>query len=98
MTDDEELVALIDNELDQSSRDALLSRVATDEQFRGRYDELRAVGAPIAASLDALLEQASLARLRVALPVDSPVRQPRIALRNLAAVITIGILAAGAAA
>jgi anti-sigma factor RsiW len=64
MTDDEELVALIDNELDQSSRDALLSRLATDEQFRGRYAELRAVGAPIAASLDALLEHSARAPAR----------------------------------
>jgi hypothetical protein len=58
---------------------------------------LRRTGAPLAASLDELLTEAPLARLRAALPVDSPVRQPRITPRDLAAGL-IGILAAGAAA
>jgi anti-sigma factor RsiW len=95
--DDAELVALIDNELDESHRTALLARLAGDERLRQRYEELRQTGAPLAASLDGLLTQAPLARLRAALPVDSPVRQPRIALRGLAAGL-VGILAAGAAA
>jgi anti-sigma factor RsiW len=95
--DDAELVALIDNELDESRRTALLARLAADERLRQRYEEFRQTGAPLAASLDELLTQAPLARLRAALPVDSPVRQPRIALRDLAAGV-IGILAAGAAA
>jgi anti-sigma factor RsiW len=95
--DDAELVALIDNELDESSRDALLSRVAADERLRQRYEEFRQTGAPLAAALDELLTQAPLARLRAALPVDRPVRQPRISLRDLAAGI-VGILVAGAAA
>jgi anti-sigma factor RsiW len=95
--DDAELVALIDNELDESGRTALLARLAADERLRQRYEEFRQTGAPLAASLDELLTQAPLARLRAALPVDSPVRQPRIALRDLAAGM-IGILAAGAAA
>ena len=95
--DDAELVALIDNELDESRRTALLARLAADERLRQRYEELRQTGAPLVASLDELLTQAPLARLRAALPVDSPVRQPRIALRDLAAGV-IGILAAGAAA
>jgi anti-sigma factor RsiW len=95
--DDAELVALIDNELDESRRTALLARLAADERLRQRYEEFRQTGAPLAASLDGLLTQAPLARLRAALPVDSPVRQPRIALRDLAAGM-IGILAAGAAA
>ena len=50
MTDeDAELVALIDNELDEGSRNALLARLAADERLRQRCDELRAAGAPIAA-------------------------------------------------
>jgi anti-sigma factor RsiW len=104
MTDDDaELVALIDNELDEDRRSALLARLAADEELRRRYDELREAGAPIAASLDALLEQAPLARLSAMLPTDRPIRQPRgrfrgIALRELAAGIVIGLLAAGAAA
>ena len=95
--DDAQLVALIDNELDESSRTDLLSRLAADERLRQRYEEFRQTGAPLAASLDELLTQAPLARLRAALPVDRPVRQPRITLRDLAAGI-VGILAAGAAA
>jgi hypothetical protein len=105
MTDDDDakLVALIDNELDEDRRSALLARLAADEELRRRYDELREAGAPIAASLDTLLEQAPLARLRAMLPTDRPIRQPSgplggIALRELAAGIVIGLLAAGAAA
>ncbi len=101
--DDAELVALIDNELDEGSRNVLLARLAADEQLRRRYDELLATSAPLTTSFDALLKQAPLARLRAALPVDEPFRQPSrrfagIALRELAAGFVIGLLAAGAAA
>jgi anti-sigma factor RsiW len=100
--DDAELVALIDNELDDSRRSALLERLAADEGLRQRYDELRQTSAPLAASFDALLEQAPLARLRAALPADRPIRQWRtrfggIAVRELAAGLVVGALAAGAA-
>jgi len=104
MTDeDAELVALIDNELDEGSRGPLLARLAADERLRRRYDELRTAGAPIAASLAELLGQAPLERLRAAIPVDAPIRQPpgRSAsngLRQLAAGVAIGLLAAAAAA
>src|SRR6516164_7776267 len=102
MTDDAELVALIDNELDESDRTALLARLAADERLRQRYDELRQTSAPLAASFDALLVQAPLARLRAALPADEPLRQPLrrfsgIGLQ-LAAGFVIGLLAAGTAA
>ncbi len=101
--DDAELVALIDNELDESRRTALVARLAADDRLRQRYEELRQTGAPLAASLDALLEQAPLARLRAALPGDEPLRQPSrrfagLALRELAAGVAIGLLAAGAIA
>jgi anti-sigma factor RsiW len=100
--DDAELVALIDNELDESRRTALLARLAADERLRQRYEELRRTGAPLAACLDELLTQAPLARLRAALPAEEPprLRSRRfsgITLRDLAAGM-IGILAAGAAA
>jgi anti-sigma factor RsiW len=104
MTDDDaELVAFIDNELDENRSGALLARLAQDEQLRRRYYELREAGAPIAASLDALLGQAPLAQLRAMLPGEPLVRQPsarprRIVLRQLAAGIVIGLLAAGALA
>ena len=100
--DDPELVALIDNELDESRRTALWARLAADERLRQRYEELRQTGAPLAACFDELLTQAPLARLRTALPAEEPHRQPSrrfsgIGLRDLAAGM-IGILAAGAAA
>ena len=100
--DDAELVALIDNELDDSNRTALLARLAADDGLRKRYEELRRTGAPLVASLDELLMQAPLARLRAALPAEEPPRLPSrrfsgITLRDLAAGM-IGILAAGAAA
>jgi anti-sigma factor RsiW len=100
--DDAELVALIDNELDDSRRTALLARLAADGGLRQRYEELRQTGVPLAASLDELLTQAPLARLRAALPAEEPPRLSSrrfsgITLRDLAAGM-IGILAAGAAA
>jgi anti-sigma factor RsiW len=100
--EDAELVALIDNELDEGSRGALLARLATDDRLRQRYDELRAAGATIAGSLEELLGQAPLERLRAAIPADGPVRRRpgRFAgngLRQLAAGIVVGLLAAGAA-
>jgi anti-sigma factor RsiW len=101
--DDAELVALIDNELDENRKKALLARLETDERLRERYEALREAGAPISAAFDALLRQAPIARLRAALPPEGLARPPSrrfagIALRELAAGIVIGALAAGAAA
>jgi anti-sigma factor RsiW len=104
MTDDDaDLVALIDNELDENRKKALLARLETDERLRERYEALRETGAPIAASFDALLRQAPIARLRAGLPLEGSARAPSgrfagIALRDLAAGIAIGLLAAGLAA
>jgi anti-sigma factor RsiW len=104
MTDDDaELVALIDNELDDSSRTALLARLAADERLRCRYEELRQTTSPLATSFDALLGQAPVTRLRAALPADEPLRQRSrrfsgIALRQLAAGVVIGLLVSGAIA
>ncbi len=104
MTDDDaDLVALIDNELDEDRKRALLARLETDERLRERYEALRQTGAPIAASFDALLRQAPIARLRARLPLDGPAPAPSrqfagVALRELAAGIVIGLLAAGLAA
>jgi anti-sigma factor RsiW len=101
--DDAELVALIDNELDEGRRAALLARLAADEGLRQRYDALRGIGPPLAAALDGLLVQAPLTRLRAAVPADQPPHQSSrrfagLALRDLAAGFVIGLLAAGAAA
>lgn len=101
--EDAELVALIDNELDEGRRAALLARLSADERLRQRYDELRAVGVPIARSLDEILGQAPLERLRAAIPADEPVSRwlglfAGSGLRQLAAGVAIGLLAAGATA
>ena len=69
MPDDEErLAALIDNELDEDEKSALLARLAQDEALRKRLEALRQDRARLVASFDALLEQAPLARLRAAIP------------------------------
>ena len=101
--DDAELVALIDNELDDSSRTALLARLAADERLRHRYEELQQTTTPLATSFDALLGQAPVARLQAALPADENLRQRSrrfsgIALRELAAGVVVGLLVSGAIA
>jgi hypothetical protein len=48
---------VIDNELDEGGRTALLTRLAADGRLRQRYEELRQTGAPLAAFFDALLAQ-----------------------------------------
>src|ERR1700722_537354 len=104
MTDDDaQLVALIDNELDEESRAALLARLEADEELRLRYEDLRQTTSPLGASFDALLEQAPVARLRAALPADERLsRRARrfsgMALRELAAGVVIGLLVAGGVA
>ena len=75
--DDAELIALIDNELDEEAKGRLLARMADEEGLRKRYEALRETGAPIAASLDALLDNAPLPRLRAALPSMGAARAGR---------------------
>jgi anti-sigma factor RsiW len=100
--DDAELVALIDNELEESRRIGLMARLAADERLRQRYEELRHTNARLTASFDALLGQVPAARLRAALHAHVPLRKPSrgfagIAVRELAAGVVIGLLAASAA-
>ena len=101
--EDAELVALLDDQLDEDAKGRLLARLAKDEALRKRYEALRDAGAQIAASFEALLEIAPLARLRAALPSEGAPRAasrrfPGIAFRELAAGIVVGLLAATAAA
>ena len=101
--DDTELVALIDNELDEEAKGRLLARLACDEALRKRYEALREASVPIAASLDALIETAPLPRLCAMLPPQGAARArlwpfSGVALRDLAAGFIVGLLAAGAAA
>jgi anti-sigma factor RsiW len=100
--DDERLAALIDDELDESQKYSLLSRLAQDDALRERLEELRQDRTRLASSFDALLAQAPLSRLRAAIPaadVDLPPRAKRTAFGwlELAAGIAIGLLLAGAA-
>jgi anti-sigma factor RsiW len=102
-TGDAELVALIDNELDEEAKSHLLARLVEDERLRQRYEELRDAGILIAGSLDALIGDAPLARLRAMLPSPGAARAGRwpfsgVALRDLAAGFVLGLLAAGAVA
>ena len=101
--DDAEIVALIDNELDKDARTRLLTRLATDQALRKRYEALRAAKAPIEVAFDALIERAPLSRLRAALPPESATwaalrPSPRIALRDIAAGVVGFLLGVGAAA
>jgi anti-sigma factor RsiW len=88
--DDADLVALIDGELDENEESRLLARLAADDELRKRYQALRRTRTPIAASLDALIHKAPLARLRAALALDDARRTTfrgiaRIGLRKIAA-------------
>jgi anti-sigma factor RsiW len=101
--DDAEIVALIDNELEKDASARLLTRLATDEALRKRYEALRETRAPIAGAFDALIEKAPLSRLRAALPPESAppaAFRPfaRTAFRDIAAGVVGFLLGAGAAA
>jgi anti-sigma factor RsiW len=101
--DDAELVALIDNELDEEAKGPLLALLSEDEGLRKRHEALRDAGNSIAASLHALIDNAPLPRLRAMLPSAQAAHAGRwpfsnIALRDLAAGFVLGLLAAGAAA
>jgi anti-sigma factor RsiW len=103
--EDNELVALIDNELDEDRKARLLARLETDPALRARYEALREAGAPFRRAFDALLERAPVERLRQAIPPEAqppPAIRRRwlsgISFRDLAAGLVIGFLAAGALA
>ena len=82
--DDAELVALIHNELEESSGTLLQARLAGDDQLCQRYEELRQTSTPLTASLDVLLEQPPAARLCATLLADRPRCQSSRRLRGIA--------------
>jgi anti-sigma factor RsiW len=103
IVDNAQLVALIDNELDEEAKGRLLAQLAADEGLRQRYEALREAGAHISTSFDALLATAPLPRLAAALWSEAVARpaspaRPRIARRELAAGFVVGFLVAAAAA
>ena len=95
--DDAELVALIDNELDESRRTVLLARLAADERLRQRYERVSA-NWRAARRLPRRAAHASSARAPARrASVDSPVRSAQNRSAGACGLV-IGILAAGAAA
>ncbi len=99
--DDTELIALIDDEIDESSKRALLSRIAEDSALRARYEALREQRAAMDAALAALLFKAPVSRLKTFIPPEAPPRRATgriggIALRELAAGLIIGFALAAA--
>jgi anti-sigma factor RsiW len=100
MTDDEELIALIDNELDDEARASLTGRLAEGGALRDRYDALRRSRDALASAFETLLGQAPVERLRATLPpaaAASPARRARFGWMELAAAFVVGAIVAGAA-
>jgi anti-sigma factor RsiW len=104
---DEDLVALIDGELQDPRKSELLARLKSDPVLRQRYEAMRETGAPIGAALGLALDRAPLDRLRAFLPTEPATQAPAppsargfrgLALRELAAGVVIGFLAAAALA
>ena len=99
-SDDADLIALIDGELDEIRERALRDRIAADASLRQRYETLRDQRAVIGAALDSLLPEAPVERLRAFIPAEAPPRPaPRfggLALRELAAGLAIGFALAAA--
>jgi anti-sigma factor RsiW len=98
---DAELVALIDNELDEGRRAALSARLAADDGLRQRYEQF---GKPAYRLPPALEPCSSKLRSRVYgwRPAGESTRRPLrrfvgVAFREVAAGLVIGALAAGAA-
>ncbi|HLH47796.1 MAG TPA: hypothetical protein VKV96_00535 [Roseiarcus sp.] len=66
-TDENRLVALLDNQLDEAARRALEARLAAEPELRARYQRLAAGGLPFARAFDAALAEAPAARMRARL-------------------------------
>ena len=107
--DDQDLTALIDGELEEPRRSALMARIENDPALKSRFEALRAAGVNASSAFDRMLADAPLARLRAALPPEPPrlaASTPArrnwgargFALRELAAGLAIGFLAAAALA
>jgi anti-sigma factor RsiW len=92
-TDDTDLIALIDGELDETRAHALRGRIAGDAALRQRYEALGRQRAAIADALGAMLPLAPVVRLKAFIPPEAPRRASPFAgvgLRELAAGLVIG--------
>ena len=99
MTDDERLIAFIDNELDEGASAELTTRLAADTGLRSRYEALRRSRADIASAFETLLDQAPVGQLSAALPPPAPAPlapRSRFGWLGLAAGLVIGAIVAGA--
>ena len=69
MTDDDDalLTGLVDNQLDEPERRALLARLEAEAPLRARLAKIEAGGRPFAAAFDLLLKEAPLAGLKASL-------------------------------
>jgi hypothetical protein len=74
---DPELVAFIDNELEEAAESRMLARLVEDDALRKSCEELRETGASIAAAFDALIATAPLSRLRALCPSAVPLAQSK---------------------
>jgi anti-sigma factor RsiW len=100
MTDDERLIALIDNELDDEARASLTARLAEEPALRARYGALRRSRDALASAFETLLGRAPVERLGATLaPAASAslARRARSGLIELAAAFVLGAIVAGAA-
>jgi anti-sigma factor RsiW len=93
-TDDADLIALIDGELDEARARELRERIARDVALRQRYGALGEQRAAVEAGLDAMLSMAPFARLRAFIPPEATPRKTwffaAIGLRELAAGLVLG--------
>jgi anti-sigma factor RsiW len=79
--DDARLVALIDDQLDDSARQALQTRLMVEPDLRARYHQLTAGGLPFHAAFKTALAEAPVARMRARFDVIDgapPARRPRL--------------------
>ena len=97
--DDALLTGLVDGELDEASRTALLARLAREAPLRERLEAVKAGGRPFAAAFAALLDDAPMGRLKASLAALGP---PAAAVpafwrsaRALAAGIAVAVFLAG---
>ena len=97
--DDVLLTGMVDGELDEGRRNALLARLANEAPLRERLEAIKAGGRPFRAAFDALLEEAPLERLKASLASLGPAAAPRPAFwsmpRSLAAGVAVAVFLAG---
>jgi len=77
-TDEGRLVALIDNQLDETARRAMQARLAAEPDLLALYHRLAAGGLPFRRAFDDALAEAPVARIQASLDaLDGDARRPR---------------------